>query len=52
MQLYSSNKTERLRYKGGCGVRERTHIKEFKRRAGFGLLLDYRQDKYWNMIGY
>ena len=27
---------ERLSYKGGCGVHERTHIKMFKRRAGLG----------------
>ena len=25
---------ERLSYKGGCGVRERTHIEMFKRTAG------------------
>ena len=28
--------TERLSYKGGCGVRERTHFEEFKIRAGLG----------------
>ena len=38
-QLYSSNKTERFSYKGGCGVRERTRIEALKRRAGLG----YRQ---------
>ena len=26
-----SNKTERLSYKGGCGIRERTCIETFKR---------------------
>ena len=31
-----SNKTERFSYKGGCGVRERTRIKEFKRGTGLG----------------
>ena len=33
-QLYSSNKTLHFSYKGGCGVREHTHIEAFKRRAG------------------
>ena len=33
-QLYSSNKMVRFSYKGGCGVRECTHIKAFKTRAG------------------
>ena len=37
-QLYISKKTELLSYKGGCGVRECTSIKAFKRRAG----LNYR----------
>ena len=36
-QPYISNKTKCFSYKGGCGVRERTCIEAFKRRAG----LDY-----------
>ena len=31
---------EYLSYKGGCGVRESTHIEEFKRRAGLGYTVD------------
>ena len=31
-----SNKTEHFSYKDGCGVHERTHIEEFKRRADLG----------------
>ena len=36
-QLSISNKTKRFSYKGGCGVRGRSHIETFKRRAA----LDY-----------
>ena len=35
-QLYISNKTECFSYKGGCGMRGRTRIKAFKRRADLG----------------
>ena len=35
-QLYSSNKTERFSYKGGCGIHEHMHIEMFKRIAGLG----------------
>ena len=35
-QLYISNKMKRFSYKGGCGVRGRTRIEAFKRRAGLG----------------
>ena len=37
-QPYISNKTKRFSYKGGCGVRERTHIEAFKRRGGLGYI--------------
>ena len=30
-QLYISNKTEHFSYKGGCGMRGRTHIEAFKK---------------------
>ena len=33
---------ERLSYKGGCSIRERTCIKTFKRRAGLGYTVDKR----------
>ena len=32
--LYISNKTERFRYKGGCGICEHTCTDAFKSRAG------------------
>ena len=32
------NKTKRFSYKGGCGVRGRSHIGAFKRRAGLGYI--------------
>ena len=31
---------ERFSYKGGCGIRECTHIKALKRRAGLGTVLN------------
>ena len=37
MQLYSSNKTERFSYKGGCGIYERMRIEIFKRRAEWAI---------------
>ena len=37
-QPYVNNKMKRFSYKGGCGVRGRTHIEAFKRRAGFGYI--------------
>ena len=37
-QLYISNNTKRLSYKSGCGVRGRTLIEAFKRRAGLGYI--------------
>ena len=38
-QPYISNKTKRFSHKGGCGVRGRTRIEAFKRRAGLGYIL-------------
>ena len=35
-QLYSSNKTVRFSYKGGCGGPGRTRTKVFKTKAGLG----------------
>ena len=35
-QLYTSCKMKRFSYKGGCGVRGRTCIEVFERRAGLG----------------
>ena len=32
------NKTKCFSYKGGCGVRGRSHIEVFKRRAGLGYI--------------
>ena len=37
-QPYISNKTKRLSYKGGCGVRGCTRIEAFKRIAGLGYI--------------
>ena len=37
-QLPISNKTKRFSYKGGCGVRGRSRIEAFKRRAGLGYI--------------
>ena len=37
-QPYISNKTKRFSYKGGCGVRGRSRIEAFKRRAGLGYI--------------
>ena len=37
-QPYISNKTRRFSHEGGCGVRGRTRIKAFKRRAGLGYI--------------
>ena len=37
-QPYINNKTKRFSYKGGCGVRGRTHIEALKRRAGLGYI--------------
>ena len=40
---YISNKTKRFSYKGGCGVRRRTCIEAFKRRAGLGYITESRE---------
>ena len=37
-QPYISNRTKRFSYKGGLGMRGRTHIEVFKRRAGLGYI--------------
>ena len=37
-QPYISNKAKCFSYKGECGVRGRTHIEVFKRRAGLGYI--------------
>ena len=49
LRLYSnlkqppiSNKTKRFSYKGGCGVRGRSRIEAFERRAGLGYIDGFR----------
>ena len=37
-QPYISNRTKRFSYKGGHGMRGRTHIEAFKRRGGLGYI--------------
>ena len=37
-QPYISNRTKRFGYKGGRGMRGRTRIEAFKRRAGLGYI--------------
>ena len=37
-QPYISNKTKHFSYKGGCGVRGRSRIEAFERRAGLGYI--------------
>ena len=37
-QPYISNRTKRFSYKGGRGMRGRTRIEAFKRRAGLGYI--------------
>ena len=32
-----SNKIKRFSYKGGCGIRERMHIKVFKRKLAWAI---------------